>query len=149
MNKGTPVSKLVTALCIHSPYMSMGKIQIPWKSLYTQYYRTLIHAVYTWIMDRGFLCIIFSAIQLENNAGHSQQCYSQPNCVAGSQIDTPADTPTAKDCCVGTNEGQSYADSGGNCIVQQCVGERSLYFIKYTISTKRSWQFQQCTTTQL
>ena len=55
--------------------------------------------------------------------GYSQQCYSQPNCVAGSEIATPADNPTRKDCCAGTNEGQSYADSGGNCIVSQCLGK--------------------------
>ena len=99
----------------------------------------MIHAVYAWIMDQGFLWIIFSAIQLENNAGFSPQCYSQLNCETGSEIETPADTPTAKDCCVGTNEGQSYADSGGNCIVPQCLGERSFYFFKHTKSTKKSW----------
>ena len=83
-------------------------------------------------MDRGFLCIIFYAIQLENIAGFSQQCYSQPDCEAGSEIETTADTPTARDCCVGTNEGRSYAESGGNCIVPQCVGKGSFYFIKHT-----------------
>ena len=57
-------------------------------------------------------------------AGFSQQCYSQPNCVAGSEIATPKVNPTPKDCCVRTNNGQSYADSDGNCIVPQCVGKR-------------------------
>ena len=66
-----------------------------------------------------------------NIAGFSQQCYSQPNCEAGFEIETPADTPTARDCCVGTNEGQSYADSGGNCTVPQCVGKGSV--IKHKI----------------
>ena len=58
-------------------------------------------------------------------AGFLQLCYSQPNCVAGSEIETPEVNPTPKDCCVRTNNGQSYADSGGNCIVPQCVGKRS------------------------
>ena len=57
-------------------------------------------------------------------AGLSQQCYSQPNCVAGSETETPEVNPTPKDCCVRTNNGQSYADSGGNCSVPQCVGKR-------------------------
>ena len=71
-------------------------------------------------------------------AGFSQQCYSQPNCEAGSEIGTPADGPTPRDCCIGTNEGQSYADSGGNCIVEQCVGKRSITYQNH----KKSFVFK-------
>ena len=67
------------------------------------------------------MCIITYAIQLKNIAG---LCYSQPNCVAGSEI--PIDTPTPKNCCAGSNDGQSYSDSDRNCVVLQCVGKRSL-----------------------
>jgi hypothetical protein len=41
--------------------------------------------------------------------------------VAGSEIETPEVNPTPKGCCVKTNNGQSYADSDGYCIVPQCV----------------------------
>ena len=54
-------------------------------------------------------------------AGLSQQCYSAPNCVAGTEIAAGSSTPN--DSCAGTNEGQSYADSGGSCVVGQCIGE--------------------------
>ena len=47
-------------------------------------------------------------------------CYSLPNCVEGSEIETQ--TGTQIDCCIGTDDGQSYADSGGNCVVPQCIG---------------------------
>ena len=60
----------------------------------------------------------------------SQLCYSQPNCVAGSGIETP-DESTTKDCCAGTNDRQSYADSDGDCVVPQCVGERDLFIRMY------------------
>ena len=65
---------------------------------------------------------------VDTNICIAGQCYSQLNCEAGSEIETPADIPTAENCCVGTNEGQSYADSGGNCIVEQCVGKRSITY---------------------
>ena len=52
-------------------------------------------------------------------AGLSQQCYSAPNCVAGTEIAAGSSTPN--DSCAGTNEGQSYANSGGSCVVGQCI----------------------------
>ena len=73
------------------------------------------------IVERGF-CVndVKNTIHI---AGVSQQCYSQANCVAGSEIDVPGvDNPTAKDCCVGTNNGQSFVNSGGVCSVTQCIG---------------------------
>ena len=43
--------------------------------------------------------------------------------MAGSEIEVPrVESPTAKDCCVGTNNGQSYANSSGTCVVTQCIG---------------------------
>ena len=53
--------------------------------------------------------------------GTAQVCYSEPSC-AGGIIEAPG--PTVKDCCVGTNDGQSYADSSGTCVEDQCVGKR-------------------------
>ena len=40
-------------------------------------------------------------LPLKHIAGLSQQCYSQPNCVAGTEIVVGSSTPN--DCCVGTN----------------------------------------------
>ena len=52
--------------------------------------------------------------------GVSQVCYSEPGCT-GYVVETPG--PTVRDCCVRTNDGQSYADSVGTCIKNQCIGE--------------------------
>ena len=49
-------------------------------------------------------------------------CYSLPNCVAGSEIETSTGNIAEVDCCIETEDGQSYADSGYNCVVPQCVG---------------------------
>ena len=48
------------------------------------------------------------------------RCYSQPGCV-GDIIATLG--PTARDCCVGTDDGQSYTDDFVNCTVLQCIGK--------------------------
>ena len=51
--------------------------------------------------------------------GFSQsQCYNSSGCTGGT---VPA--VDAKDCCVGTNDGQSYGVGPGNCQVPQCIGE--------------------------
>ena len=47
-------------------------------------------------------------------------CYEQRNC-QGSTIQ--AGSQSARQCCVGTNNGMSYS-VGGVCTVRQCVGER-------------------------
>ena len=54
-------------------------------------------------------------------AGVSQTCYSQADCTGDIVEDAGL---TVKDCCVGTNDGQSFADSNGTCIEDQCVGKR-------------------------
>ena len=56
----------------------------------------------------------------------SQTCYSQADCT-GDVVEAPG--PTVKDCCVGTNDGQSFADSNGTCIEDQCVGKRICFHI--------------------
>ena len=48
----------------------------------------------------------------------SQQCYNQPNCAG----DVVSGATTAEECCVGTDDGMSFEDSGGTCTVTQCVG---------------------------
>ena len=48
-------------------------------------------------------------------------CYSRADCT-GDVVEAPG--LTIKDCCVGTNGGQSFADSSGTCIEDQCVGKR-------------------------
>ena len=50
--------------------------------------------------------------------GLSQQCFNSSGCTGG--IVPAFDT---KDCCVGTNDGQSYGVGPGNCEVPQCIGE--------------------------
>ena len=47
----------------------------------------------------------------------SQLCYSHSEC-AGA----PFAVNSAKECCVGTDSGMSYADSSGTCIISQCIG---------------------------
>ena len=66
--------------------------------------------------------------------------------MAGSEIETPTDRPTPKDCCVGTDDGQSYTDSNGSCVVPQCIGERSLHVIHFV---QESTIVYTCTTSQI
>ena len=47
-----------------------------------------------------------------------QQCYNEPNC-AGDVVPGPT---TAEECCVGTDDGMSFGDSGGTCTASQCIG---------------------------
>ena len=47
-------------------------------------------------------------------------CYSHPGCM-GSIVTAPG--PTARDCCAGTDDGQSYTDDFVNCTVLQCIGK--------------------------
>ena len=71
-----------------------------------------------------FLCALFPAIKcITLNTG---TCYSQPDCEEGTEIEISTGAITPDTCCVGTNDGQSYADRSGNCVVTQCVGERLL-----------------------
>ena len=48
----------------------------------------------------------------------TQQCFSGSGCT-GSAVVAPG--PSASDCCVGTDDGQSYGSSG-DCAVPQCIG---------------------------
>ena len=48
------------------------------------------------------------------------RCYSQPDC-EGDIVTAPG--PSAKDCCAGTDDGQSYSDESVTCTVLQCIGE--------------------------
>ena len=52
-------------------------------------------------------------------AGVSQVCYSQPGCT-GDTVTAPGSS--ARDCCAGTDDGQSYSDVNGVCFVSQCIG---------------------------
>ena len=38
----------------------------------------------------------------------------------GDVVDAPG--PSARDCCVGTNDGQSYRNADGDCTITQCIG---------------------------
>ena len=52
--------------------------------------------------------------------GVSQTCYSQSGCV-GDIVEAPG--PEPKDCCAGTNDGQSYQNnSDGVCTLLNCIG---------------------------
>ena len=48
----------------------------------------------------------------------AQQCFSGLGCT-GSVVAAPG--PSASDCCVGTDDGQSYG-SPGACTIPQCIG---------------------------
>ena len=47
----------------------------------------------------------------------SQQCYRQPNCT-GDQFEVSS----ARQCCVRRDDGMSYEDDSGTCIISQCIG---------------------------
>ena len=53
-------------------------------------------------------------------AGDSQACYSQTGCV-GVIVTAPG--PTARDCCAGTDDGESFSENGVNCTISQCIGK--------------------------
>ena len=48
----------------------------------------------------------------------AQQCFSGSGCT-GSVVAAPG--PSAGDCCVGTDDGQSYGSLGA-CTIPQCIG---------------------------
>ena len=50
------------------------------------------------------------------------QCYTSRNCTGYTVL-----ANDAKDCCVGTNDGQSYGVGPGYCEASQCIGENILY----------------------
>ena len=86
------------------------------------------------------ICIIFhkqftTFSELPPLAGVSQICYSQADCT-GDVVEAPG--LTIKDCCVGTNDGQSFADSSGTCIEDQCVGKRMRFPYLMFIATSHS-----------
>ena len=49
------------------------------------------------------------------------QCWTSSGCTGDT---VPADD--ARDCCAGTEDGQSYGVGPSNCEVEQCIGESSL-----------------------
>ena len=51
----------------------------------------------------------------------SQQCYLQSNCTSGASFAVRS----AEECCVGTDNGMSYADDNGTCIISECIGKRA------------------------
>ena len=56
---------------------------------------------------------------MESGPRQSQgPCWTGSGCTGDT---VPADD--ARDCCVGTNDGQSYGMGPGNCEVEQCIGE--------------------------
>ena len=64
-----------------------------------------------------FLCVFL--LLLVTGPGSAQaQCWTSSGCTRDT---VPADD--ARDCCVGTNDGQSYGVGPGNCEVEQCIGE--------------------------
>ena len=64
-----------------------------------------------------FLCVFL--LLLVTGPGSAQaQCWTSSGCTGDT---VPADD--ARDCCVGTNDGQSYGVGPGNCAVPQCIGE--------------------------
>ena len=62
--------------------------------------------------------MIILIILLTTQGSAQSQCYTSSNCTGDI---VPADD--VRNCCVGTNDGQSYGIGPGNCEVNQCVGE--------------------------
>ena len=62
------------------------------------------------------LCVLIFLLTGQGSA--QSQCYTSSNCTGDT---VPADD--ARDCCVGTNDGQSFGVGRGDCEVSQCVGE--------------------------
>ena len=56
--------------------------------------------------------------------GGSQLCYSQAGCV-GDIVTVPG--PTARECCVGTDDGESYSENDVHCTISQCIGMYSIH----------------------
>ena len=50
--------------------------------------------------------------------GLSEECYPMANCM-GDPINTLG--TSARDCCVGTDDGQSYGIPN-DCTIRQCIG---------------------------
>ena len=64
-----------------------------------------------------FVCVFL--LLLVTGPGSAQaQCRTSSGCTGDT---VPADD--ARDCCVGTNHGQSYGVGPGNCEVEQCIGK--------------------------
>ena len=60
--------------------------------------------------------------QVSPITGDLQACYSQAGCV-GDIVTVPG--PTARDCCAGTDDGESFSENDVNCTILQCVGTYS------------------------
>ena len=61
-----------------------------------------------------FVCVFL--LLLVTGPGSAQaQCWTSSGCTG--------DTNDARDCCVGTNDEQSYGVGPGNCEVEQCIGK--------------------------
>ena len=74
-----------------------------------------------------FACA-FLLLLVTGQGSAQAQCWTNSGCTGNT---VPADD--ARDCCVGTDAGQSYGAEPGNCEVEQCIGESS--FIRHdTIS---------------
>ena len=48
--------------------------------------------------------------------------------------------PSARDCCVGTDDGQSYG-SPGSCMITQCIGKLIITVLAVLITTLK---IEQC-----
>ena len=69
-----------------------------------------------------FLCV-FLLLLVTGQGSTQAQCWTSSGCTGDT---VPADD--ARDCCVGTNDGQSYGGGPGNCAVGQCIGETVMLY---------------------
>ena len=79
------------------------------------------------IFQKSRLSIQMLLLILISNIQGFAQCHTSSNCTGDI---VPADD--ARDCCVGTDDGQSYGVAPGICEVNQCIGE-SAYIIIDTL----------------
>ena len=69
-------------------------------------------ALFIWALS-SFLLSAFSQILV---------CYTRPDCDGDILVAT-----TARECCVGTENGTSFGEPG-NCVVSQCIGKELCTF---------------------
>ena len=86
-----------------------------------------------------FACVFLLLLPIAQGSAQAQ-CFTGSGCTGDT---VPA--VDARDCCVGTDEGQSYGAGPGDCEVPQCIGKDPIYKLRviqrslFTIGKYSSW----------
>ena len=85
----------------------------------------MLHVIMHACISHSYVCRlvmvfywVFVILLLTGQGFAQSQCHTSSGCTGDI---VPVDD--ARDCCVGTNDGQSYGVGPGNCEVNQCIGE--------------------------